>query len=280
LRGRTVIIQPPGPLTAATVAPAAAGTSSSAAEGSRGLEWPAASSETLQNGPTPAIPVGAPRNWQPSANSVGAQTAAGDESLWRAFLEGAGIELPNGLSPEFMSRVGALLRVAIEGIHRLVTMRATAKEEMHADMTRIQVRGNNPLKFAPDGTVALQFLLQPPIRGFLPGAAALQETMLDLQSHQVGMTAGLLSAVAAVLDRFDPSKVEAHLATRSVFDSLLPTYRRARLWELYVEHYRSLREEAQEDFKRLFGEAFREAYEAQGRSPDAAHDRSNPPAAG
>jgi FHA domain-containing protein len=189
--------------------------------------------------------------------------------LWRAFLEGAGIELPNGLSPEFMSQLGTLLRVAIEGIHRLVTMRATAKEEMRAEMTRIQVRGNNPLKFAPDGTVALQYLLQPPIRGFLPAPTALHETMIELQSHQVGMTAGMLSAVEAVLDHFDPSKVEALPTTRSVLDSLLPTYRRARLWELYVEHYRALREEAHEDFKRLFGEAFREAYEAQGRSPDA-----------
>jgi FHA domain-containing protein len=148
-------------------------------------------------------------------------------------------------------------------------MRATAKEEMRAEMTRIQVRGNNPLKFAPDGTVALQYLLQPPIRGFLPAPTALHETMIELQSHQVGMTAGMLSAVEAVLDHFDPSKVEALPTTRSVLDSLLPTYRRARLWELYVEHYRALREEAHEDFKRLFGEAFREAYEAQGRSRDA-----------
>jgi FHA domain-containing protein len=135
------------------------------------------------------------------------------------------------------------------------------------------------MKFAPDGTVALQFLLQPPLRGFLPGPTALQETMTDLQSHPVGMTAGMLSAVEAVLDRFDPSKVEALLTTRSsLFDSLLPPYRRARLWELYVEHYRSLRGETRDDFKRLFGEAFREAYEAQGRSPDAAHDGAIPPA--
>jgi FHA domain-containing protein len=222
----------------------------------------------------PAVPVGRPVDGQPSAAPAAGQTPVSDESLWGAFLEGARIELPNDLSPEFMSHVGTLLRVAIEGIHQLVTMRATAKDEMHADMTRIQVRGNNPLKFAPDGTVALQFLLQPPVRGFLGGAMALHETMIDLQSHQVGMTAGMRSALEAVLDRFGPSNVEALLTTQSVFDSLRPTYRRARLWALYVEHYRSLREEAQEDFKRLFGEAFREAYKAQGRSPDTPYDGS------
>jgi FHA domain-containing protein len=228
------------------------------------------------NAATPAVHGGA--NWQPSAKPGGAQKVLSDDPLWRAFLEGVGIELPNGLSPEFMRLVGTLLRIAIEGTHRLVTMRATAKEEIRADMTRIQPQGNNPLKFAPDGTAALQFLLQPPVRGFMAGPTALQETMIDLQSHQVAMTAGMLSAVEAVLDGFDPPKIEALLTTRSVLDSFLPTNRRARLWELYVEHYHSLREDAQEVFKRLGAEAFRKAYEdAQGRSTDAAHTGSMPP---
>ena len=60
------------------------------------------------------------------------------------------------------------------------------------------------------------------------------------------------------------------ISTRSVLDSLVPAHRRARLWELYLEHYRSLREEAKEDFERLFGEAFRDAYEAQIRRLEAA----------
>jgi predicted component of type VI protein secretion system len=37
-----------------------------------------------------------------------------------------------------------------------------------------------------------------------------------------------------------------------------------------LEHYRTLREEAQQDFQRLFGSAFREAYLAQVRSLAAA----------
>jgi FHA domain-containing protein len=41
---------------------------------------------------------------------------------------------------------------------------------------------------------------------------------------------------------------------------------------VYLEHYSSLREEAQEDFQRFFGAAFREAYEAQVRSLDAAYE--------
>jgi len=201
------------------------------------------------------------------------------EALWRAFLEGAGIEspLPNAPTPELLAAIGAMMRIAIGGIHRLVAMRAMAKDEMQAHMTVIQARGNNPLKFAPDGMVALQLLLQPPARGFLAGPAALRDALIDLQSHQVGVTAGTRAALEAVLDRFDPARLEGSLSTRSVFESLRPGLRRARLWEVYLEHYRSLREEAEEDFQRFFGEAFREAYEAQVRTLEAAHEGAPPP---
>jgi len=210
---------------------------------------------------------------------VSAPTTPGGEALWRAFLEGAGIELPlpEGLSREHMERIGAMMRIATEGLFRLVAMRATAKDQIQAQMTMIQVRGNNPLKFAPDAAVALQLLLKPATRGFLAGPAAVRDAVIDLQSHQVGVMAGMRSALEAVLDRFDPTSLEAALGTRSVFDSLRPAHRKARLWELYLEHYRSLREEAQEDFHRFFGDAFREAYEAQVLSLDAAYDATTPP---
>ena len=230
-----------------------------------------------------AGPAGTPIGAQSSAAQPGAQppsrpadapAAASADSLWREFLEGAGIAFnaSAGPSPELLRTVGAMMKTAVEGIHRLVAMRATAKGEMHAEMTMIQIRDNNPLKFAPDAEVALKLLLQPPARGFLDGPSALRAAFIDLQWHEVGMMAGVRSALEAVFARFDPAKLETQLAAGSVFDSFRPTHRRARLWALYQEHYSSLRGEAQEEFQRFFGEAFREAYEAQVRSLDAAHD--------
>jgi len=158
-------------------------------------------------------------------------------------------------------------------------MRAAAKSELHADLTMIQVRGNNPLKFSPESAVALKMLLQPPMQGFMSGPAALRDAVIDLQSHQVGVMAGMRAALAAVLERFDPVQLETQLSSRSFIDSLIPSHRRAKLWELYVEHARSLKDEAQDDFNRLFGEAFLEAYNAQVRSLEAAGDDGGGPAA-
>ena len=198
------------------------------------------------------------------------------EALWRGFQDGVGIDLPlpNAPSPELFSAIGAMLRIAVGGIHRLIGMRTVAKSEMHADLTMIQVRGNNPLKFAPEAAAALKMLLQPPVQGFMSGPAALRDAVIDLQSHQVGVMAGMRAALAAVLERFDPVQLETKLSSRSFIDALMPSHRRAKLWELYTEHSRALRDEAQDDFTRLFGEAFLEAYNAQVRSLEAAGDEA------
>src|SRR5580698_5767898 len=141
------------------------------------------------------------------------------EDLWRDFLKGAGIitgPLPERPSIELMNTVGAMLRIAIEGLYRLVAKRALAKDEMQAPLTMTRVRDTNPLKFAPDAAVALQLMLNPPPRGFLAGPAALHDALVELESHQSGVVAGMRSALEDVLDRFDPTKLETTLGTRSL----------------------------------------------------------------
>jgi FHA domain-containing protein len=257
-------------------AKAAASPYAAAAVQSAPAAEPARRSPPGEGGTTRAVAREKP--WRPQRSPGPAASA---ESLWRGFQEGVGVELPlpNGPSPELLSAAGTMLRIAVGGLHRLISMRAVAKSEMHAEMTMIQVRGNNPLKFSPDATVALKMLLQPPVQGFLSGPSALRDAVIDLQSHQVGVMAGMRAALSAVLERFDPVQLERRLTSRSVIESLIPSQRRARLWELYLEHYRALNEEAQEDFSRFFGEAFLEAYNAQVRSLEAAGDEAAVPVA-
>lgn len=219
--------------------------------------------------PVPA-PVTAP---EPAPVAADGDTAA----LWRAFCEGAGLDAPpaGGLTPERMRVIGAMLRHGIDGTMKLIAARAATKVELHAQVTMIQPRNNNPLKFSPDARVAIGQLLQPPLRGFLGGPDAIEQAMDDLLGHAFGTMAGMRAALDGVLDRFAPDQLEAKLTRQSVFDSLLPMHRRARLWELYLQHYQSVREDAREDFHALFGKAFLQAYEEQldrldaSRQPDA-----------
>jgi predicted component of type VI protein secretion system len=66
-----------------------------------------------------------------------------------------------------------------------------------------------------------------------------------------------------VLQRFDPGQLEKHLASQPLLDKLLPQNRKARMWDMVAEQHDSLVREAQDEFDRIFGRAFRVAYEEQ-----------------
>jgi FHA domain-containing protein len=208
--------------------------------------------------PTPELSV-------PGAQSTVPPNQADLQLLLQAFCTGAGIEASHipALTPALMQDIGGVMRAAIEGTLQLIAVRAATKHELRADVTVIQARSNNPLKFAPDANSGIEQLLQPTMRGFLAGPAAMTDAMNDLVGHSIGTVAGMRSALEGMLGRFAPQQLESKLVGESFLDSLLPKNRKAKLWELYLQHFETMREEAQEDFHVLFGKAFLAAYEQQ-----------------
>lgn len=218
--------------------------------------------------PAPVVPAPAAR---PAAPHTAASAPAADaavasaESLWRAFCEGLGarIDLPQGLDEATMRALGEMLHAATAGALQLIAVRASTKQELRADVTIIRPQENNPLKFTPDAVTAIDQMLRPPMRGFMAGPQAMTDAMNDLVGHSIGTMAGMRAALEGVLDRFSPDQLEAKLSGSSLLDSLLPMNRKARLWDLYLQHFGSIRDEAQDDFHTLFGKAFLAAYEQQ-----------------
>ncbi len=252
--------------------------SADAGRGARSVDQPAAFNHTAElagayapprvlsdSADAPKTPVRAAAPLSEPRPSTSVRPAARGNPLWSAFCEGAEIrlELPQGLTPEQMKIIGQVLREAVDGTLRLMAIRATTKNELRAQMTTIKSRNNNPLKFSPTAPQAVEQLLQPPLRGFTAGPVAMQDAMHDLVGHSIGTMAGMRAALAGVLGRFQPEALQAKLAGKSVLDSLLPMNRKARLWDLYLQHFESIRGEAQDDFHTLFGKAFVEAYEDQ-----------------
>jgi FHA domain-containing protein len=226
----------------------------------------AAAAQVAAQAAAPPRPTKAAAGDDESTNPPG--TAGwSDESLavWHYLCEGAGVRLdpPPNTGPAFMRVVGMMLRSAVEGTVQQMAMRQATRQELQAQVTVIRPKNNNPLKFAPDGQSAMEQMLQPAVRGFLPGPAAMTDAMHDLLGHAIGTMAGTRAALEGVLKRFGPQELEAKLSKHSVLDSVLPMNRKAKLWELYLQHYGSIRDEAQEDFHTLFGRAFLAAYEQQ-----------------
>ena len=202
-----------------------------------------------------------PSETNPAASNV--VPAAHDSELLEALREGLGTpDLRLGaLSPELMRQLGQLLRESTKGTVELLAARAALKREVRADVTTILASANNSLKFSPSVDVALQYLLGPRMLGFMPPVESMRDAYDDLKAHQLGVMAGMKAALAGVLERFDPKVVEGKLTAGSALSNLIPSSRKARLWELFQEVYQKLATEAEEDFNTLFGAAFLKAYQ-------------------
>lgn len=209
--------------------------------------------------PVPATPPQAAKPGVPTT------TPPVPNELLNAFLKGAGVQqlsLPGGLTPQTMEMLGALVREATQGTLNLLLARATIKREVRADRTMITARENNPLKLSPNVEVALTHLLAPQ-RGFMPPLKAMQDAHKDLCAHQFGVVAGMRAALAGVLQRFNPAQLAKRLTRKNVVDSLLPSHRKTKLWDLFEDLYDDVSREAEDDFHTLFGKEFLRAYEAQ-----------------
>jgi FHA domain-containing protein len=204
---------------------------------------------------TPATPL-APTSHLPQGDEA--------KALLQAFKQGLGTPTVqiDALTPDVMRLIGQLLHDSAQGTVDLLVARAALKREVRAEVTMIVAQKNNPLKFSPTVEVALNHLLSPPQRGFMPASQAMQDAYDDLRAHQFGFMAGMKAALDGVLKRFDPAQLEGKLTQKSMLQSLLPATRKARMWEVFQELYAQISAEASDDFHELFGKAFLKAYEA------------------
>ncbi|MBI3897445.1 MAG: type VI secretion system-associated FHA domain protein TagH [Gammaproteobacteria bacterium] len=214
----------------------------------------------------PAVTVNrAPVKPAPPPAAAPAAVPATQDEVLQAFLKGAGVphlKLPGGLTPQTANMLGALLREATQGTLNLLLSRALVKREVRADRTMIAARENNPLKLSPNVEVALTHLLVPQ-PGFMLPLPAMRDAHKDLCAHQFGVVAGMRAALSGMLSRFNPKQLAERLTRNNFIESLLPSKRKIRLWDLYEHLYSDVSREAEDDFHTLFGKEFLRAYEAQ-----------------
>ena len=230
-------------------------------------DMPSASSAPQAPSPTISdVDIGTPRvapQPRPGPPAAPPISGAAPDALLASFLDG--LNVPDlqleTLTPGLMRQIGQLLRESTRGTVELLAARTALKREVRAEVTMIVARENNPLKFSPSVEVALQHLLGPPARGFLPASAAMRDAFDDLRAHQIGVLAGMRAALEGLLARFDPAQLEATLAPRTGLANLIPASRKSRLWESFEALYSQLSREAEDEFHQLFGEAFVYAYE-------------------
>lgn len=204
-----------------------------------------------------------------AARAEGAEPAGGSPSgdPVRSFLAACGLE-ESGLSDEaaekLLYRAGGMMREMVQGLIDVLKVRASIRDEFRvSERTMIRPTENNPFKFSVDVDDAMQALLVQPRHGYLSPERATREAFNDLKAHQLAVMTGMQVALTALLHRFNPDALERRLEQQSVWDSILPSARKARYWELFRELYEEIAREAEDDFHGLFGKEFTKAYEKQ-----------------
>lgn len=251
------VVEPPlaaPPVTAPVAAPVAAVAAVAAP-----IAPPAASLQA--EAPTPPQT----QTQTPSTTETTAVSSSSAEALFEAFLEGAGVPEVAGQQPmdvEAMQRLGRIMRAFTDGTIELLSSRAMLKREVRAEITMIVDEENNPFKILPNGRAVLMQMFGARMPGFLPPEAAVHDALGDLQSHQLGMVAGMRAALLTLLKRFDPAALSRETPhDGGLGEKLLPGGREARLWRQLQQLHTETTAAVEDDFQAVFGRAFQQAYD-------------------
>ena len=191
--------------------------------------------------------------------------AAPVETAARAFLAEIGaadLTISDADLPATMTRMGAVLRLMIEGMREILMTRTSIKSEFRINQTMIGAGRNNPLKFSISPEQAVETMVKPTTKGYLDAQTATAEALRDIKAHEVAMVTGMEAALKGVLARLDPRKLEEKLDTRGGISSLLSN-KKARYWDIYEKLYAEISDQAENDFHDLFSKEFARAYQEQ-----------------
>ena len=208
-------------------------------------------------GPNPFVTPGDPVPDMSSAASPSSSPI--EDRLLVAFLRGAGLPKLRPDVPEAtMEALGAAFRAMVAGLRAAMIARGDVKSSFRIEQTRIQRRGNNPLKFAADDDDALLGLLDSTRRGVEP-RVAIAEALRDLRLHELASVTAMQAAAHALLQSLAPAGVDAALPHSAA--DYLPYGRHARLWAAAQAQHARIEAALTDDFDSAFGRAFARAYE-------------------
>jgi len=141
--------------------------------------------------------------------------------------------------------------------------RAEIKSQFRLALTTIKPVENNPLKFSPNAADAMNHLFGGGQSGFLGPKEAFEEGFNDIKAHQMAMIAGMRAAFEYMLQQFAPDVLEEQFEGGAKRGKLLGMASKVRYWDLYREMFNRITRDPDDNFRRLFGEEFANAYEEQ-----------------
>jgi type VI secretion system FHA domain protein len=209
--------------------------------------------------PLPMEPPMMPPGDRPGGGGRIPTGVSGIEAALAEVLTGAGV--PGAVvTPELARHFGEILRVVVAGVMDVLQARQRIKDEFRIRVTTFKASQNNPLKFSANVDDALHNLLVKRNQAYLGPVNAFEDAFDDIRNHQMAMLAGVRVAFEAMLNEFNPVRLQEEF-DRQAKGSIVPG--RLRYWDLYRDKFSDMVSDADASFRELFGEEFAKAYEEQ-----------------
>ncbi len=195
----------------------------------------------------------------------GQDRAPGKNQVDTIFVEALGLGQHNLGDQEIMriNRIGGeILREMIFGLMQVLRSRISIKKEFRMNVTTLQPKENNPLKFSPNEGDALENMFIKKGDSFKQPIESVRDGFDDVANHQLAILAGMREAFRTLIDRFDPVRLEEGFSKQHR-SGLLPGNQKAKNWDSYTGYYENIRNDIDKSFQKLFGDGFVRAYEDQ-----------------
>lgn len=213
--------------------------------------------------PKPSVPK--PSASKPSARPSAAPRRAPSSANADALLNGLGLseyDLSAEQLEEIQETVATMLRETIDGLMQVLRSRASIKNEFRMNVTTIQPKENNPIKFSANVDEVLELMFLRRSKAYKGPVDSIQESFNTIADHQVAVIAGIRTAFNSAMRRFDPVFLEEEFKQMGK-GSLLSGLSKGKYWTAYQQYYQSVINDMERSFQEMFGDEFVAAYEDQ-----------------
>lgn len=212
-------------------------------------------------------PVSVPEPASQAAPAPSAAPAAAGGGFIAAFERGAGLPagaVAAGSDEQFAEQLGQLLNMTAQNLQAMLLARQETKSAIRSsEVTHIGALENNPLKFSPSVEDALKIMFGEKTRSYLDAQQTIEQSFGDLQRHQLYTFNAMQQALTALIEDLDPEHIAGDTSQDGGLAKLVSS-RRAKLWDTYVERFRSKSSGHQRGMVGAFMLLFAEMYDRQG----------------
>ncbi len=162
---------------------------------------------------------------------------------------------------EIADEIGAVLRMTTENLAQMLASRAESISLMRSsNRTMIRAVENNPLKFASSPAEALGLMFGPRTRNYLDAQTTIEQSFADLKTHQILIFGAMQGALDALFEDLAPDRIDHSVEAEHGLGALISS-RKAKLWDIYVERWRTKTKRSDGRLLEAFTALFARAYD-------------------